>query len=165
MYVFDAETYRFVQVNKAAIELYGYSEGGFLNISLMDIKQEEDIMYAKRHIKKLDPVDEIYKSTHKHHKKSGELIEVEIYSTPITINDKNCRSVIAIDVTEKNLNEHKITKAIIKTQEDERYEIGGELHDNICQILAASRMQPEYAQKIIVAGEYGDCFLANAKTI
>ena len=25
-----------------------------------------------------------------------------------------------------------MSKAIIKTQEDERYEIGGELHDNVC---------------------------------
>ena len=59
-------------------------------------------------------------------------------STPIIINDKASTLIIAIDVTEKNLYEHKITKAIIKTQEDERYEIGGELHDNVCQILAAS---------------------------
>jgi len=140
MFVFDIETYRFTQVNKAAIQLYGYSEAEFLNKSLMDIKQEEDIEYAKVHIKKLDPVDEIYKSTHIHHKKSGELIEVEISSTPIKINNKNYRSVIAIDVTEKKQYEHKIIKAIIKTQEDERYEIGGELHDNVCQILAASQM-------------------------
>lgn len=34
--------------------------------------------------------------------------------------------------------EQKLTKAAIKAQEDERYEIGGELHDNVCQILAGS---------------------------
>src|SRR6185312_6189211 len=39
-----------------------------------------------------------------------------------------------------NQMENKITKAIIKTQEDERYEIGSELHDNVCQILAAAKM-------------------------
>lgn len=33
-----------------------------------------------------------------------------------------------------------LNKAIIKTQEDERYEIGSELHDNVCQILAASQL-------------------------
>jgi len=140
MFVFDIETYMFVQVNKAAIDLYGYTEAEFMKITLMDVKQEEDIAYTKLNIKKPHPADEIYKSTVMHHKKSGELIEVEIYSTPITINDKNLRMVIAIDVTEKKQYEHKITKAIIKTQEDERYEIGGELHDNVCQILAASQI-------------------------
>lgn len=47
---------------------------------------------------------------------------------------------ISIDVTEQNQYENKITRAIIKTQEDERYEIGSELHDNVCQILAAAKM-------------------------
>ncbi|MEO6849464.1 MAG: ATP-binding protein, partial [Mucilaginibacter sp.] len=58
----------------------------------------------------------------------------------IKIKEKDFRLVIATDVTEKTLVEHKITRAIIKTQEDERYEIGGELHDNVCQILATSQM-------------------------
>ncbi|HVF96272.1 MAG TPA: sensor histidine kinase, partial [Flavisolibacter sp.] len=75
-----------------------------------------------------------------HRKKTGDVIEVEIFSTPIEINNKRCQSVVAHDVTEKNLFEHKLVKAIIKTQEDERYEIGSELHDNVCQILASSQL-------------------------
>jgi PAS domain S-box-containing protein len=138
MWVFDAETFRFVQVNKATIALYGYSEEEFLNMTLMDIKQEEDILKATEHLRKGNPGADIFKQAVMHHKKSGEIIEVEIYSTPIIINEKSFRSVIAIDVTEIRQYEHKIIKAIIKTQEDERYEIGGELHDNVCQILAGS---------------------------
>jgi signal transduction histidine kinase len=65
---------------------------------------------------------------------------VEIYTSPILINDKQCILSISIDVTDRNQFENKITKAIIKTQEDERYEIGSELHDNVCQILAAAKM-------------------------
>ena len=140
MWVFDSQTFRFVRVNKATIELYGYTEEEFLNMSLMDIKQEEDIEKATKHLTNKKSGTGIFKQTVLHHKKSGEIIEVEIYSTPITINDRSFRSVIAIDVTEKNLYEHRIIKAIIKTQEDERYEIGGELHDNVCQILAASQL-------------------------
>ncbi len=81
-----------------------------------------------------------HKGSFRHRKKSGELIEVEIYSNPIVVNNRKYRSVIAIDVTEKKSFDHAITKAIIKTQEDERYEIGGELHDNVCQILVSSRI-------------------------
>lgn len=140
MWVFDSETFRFVKVNKATIALYGYSETEFLDMSLMDIKQVEDIPEAAASIHGGSGRKENYKSTNRHLKKSGEVIEVEIYSTQIIINNRNCRSVIAIDVTEKNQYEKKITRAIIKTQEDERYEIGGELHDNVCQILAASHI-------------------------
>lgn len=46
----------------------------------------------------------------------------------------------AIDITEKIEFEEKLTKAIIKTQEDERLEIGSELHDNVCQILTGVSM-------------------------
>lgn len=61
-------------------------------------------------------------------------------STFLVIDERRCRSVVAIDVTEKNKAEIKLTQAIIKTQEDERYAIGSELHDNVCQILAGSML-------------------------
>ena len=38
------------------------------------------------------------------------------------------------------MTEIKLTQAIIKTQEDERFAIGSELHDNICQILVSSML-------------------------
>jgi len=47
-------------------------------------------------------------------------------------------SVYFKDITEKKQYEINLTKAIIKTQEDERYDIGGELHENVCQILVGS---------------------------
>jgi len=79
---------------------------------------------------------------------------VELYGTSINLEGKYLRSVIAIDITEKLLFEKKMTRAIIKTQEDERYEIGSELHDNVCQILASSQMylstlEPELQQETI----------------
>lgn len=141
MCLYDPETLRFIQVNKAAIEQYGYTEKEFLSMAVSDIIPEEDNTNGKEpenNRKKENKA--ILKGRYKHSKKSGELIDVEIYSNPVTINDKTYRSVIAIDVTEKTLIEHKITRAIIKTQEDERYEIGAELHDNVCQILSSSLM-------------------------
>src|SRR5690606_30592454 len=42
--------------------------------------------------------------------------------------------------TEKKQFENKLTKAIINTQEEERFDIGSELHENVCQILAATKM-------------------------
>src|SRR5690606_22650530 len=64
----------------------------------------------------------------------------EVYGSKIVLNDKPLIMSSITDITEKKLNENKINQAILKTQEDERYEIGGELHDNICQILAAAKM-------------------------
>lgn len=141
MWVYDIETFRFIQVNKAAVEHYGYSQAEFLTMTILDIRPEEERQKIKDFYQKVGVKHEgIINGRFRHSKKSGELMEVEIYSNRVTINDKVYRSVIAIDVTEKIFFEHKLTRAIIKTQEDERYEIGGELHDNVCQILATSLM-------------------------
>lgn len=141
MWVYDIETLKFVQVNKAAIAHYGYTEKEFLQMTIVDIRPEDENCFSILSGKIANRKDKIvFNGRFKHRIKSGELIEVEIYSNPIVLNDKEYRLIIAVDITEKILVENKITKAIIKTQEDERYEIGGELHDNVCQILASSQL-------------------------
>ena len=141
MWIFDSETFLFIQVNNAALSHYGYSEAEFLSKTILDIRPPDERSKTLE-IPGLvfNENEEIHKDSFRQCKKSGEIIEVEIYSTPIVINNKKYTSVIAIDVTEKKSFDRAITKAIIKTQEDERFEIGGELHDNVCQILVASRM-------------------------
>ena len=141
MCLYEHGTFRFTKINKAAIEQYGFSEEEFLKMTLLDlVPPEEKVKAIETMLKQSRQLNETYQAQSRVFKKSGEIIEVQTYSTPIIISNKSYTLVIAIDVTEKNLYEHKITKAIIKTQEDERYVLGGELHDNICQILAASQL-------------------------
>ena len=139
MWLYDCETLKFIQVNKAAIDHYGYTEADFLTMFITDIRAEEEVQEMNNLLNNREQTEEsTFAGSFNHLKKSREIINVEVYSTEIMVKDRKCRSVIAVDVTERNLYEHKITKAIIKTQEEERYEIGGELHDNVCQILATS---------------------------
>ncbi len=151
MWLFDPESLKFIQVNKAAIELYGYSEEEFITMSLPDINLEKDASFLKKHFEKFTPLIDVYKGVYKHIKKSKEVIDIEIYSNLITIDGKKCRSVIAIDITEKLIREKEyqdqkaigyknLTKAVINAQEKERTEIGQELHDNVNQLLAASKL-------------------------
>ncbi len=140
MWTYDAETYRFIQVNNAAIDLYGFSEEEFLNMTMMDILLEEDIQKVKENLQNgIGNKTQIF-NVSRHYKKSKEIIEVDVHITPIQINNKLYMGVIATDITKIIVFEKKITEAIIKSQEDERYHIGSELHDNVCQILAASQI-------------------------
>ncbi len=140
MWVFEIDSLKFIQINKSATELYGYSEAEFHAMTIMDINPREAFLNhqpssraaALKSYRSAEPVF--------HKKKTGEIIEVEIFSNPIVLKDKQCLSVIVFDITEKKQFELKLIKAILKTQEEERYEIGSELHDNVCQILAATRM-------------------------
>ena len=138
IWIVELDTFKFVQVNNAAIQQYGYSEEEFLNMTILDIRPEEDANHLIEILNAQGQKDKILTGRFRHRKKSGELINVEVYSSLMMMDGKNYRLVIISDVTEKTLVEHQITKAIIKTQEDERYEIGSELHDNVCQILATS---------------------------
>jgi PAS domain S-box-containing protein len=141
MWIFDVNSLDFFQVNQAAVEQYGYSKDEFLKMKLVDIVVDDfstDVKYFKA--KEISHNNKIFKGRFKHRKKSGDIIDVDIYGNLYYINDIVYESAIAIDVTEKIKLEHRITRAIIKTQEDERYEIGAELHDNVCQILASSKL-------------------------
>jgi len=155
MYVYDPATTKMVQVNKAATVFFGYTEDEMQGMSVLDLVYTDDVAMAKH------MAEEVLMDTSNSHaellrfrKKSGEMVYVELYGTSINLEGKYLRSVIAIDITEKLLFEKKMTRAIIKTQEDERYEIGSELHDNVCQILASSQMymsmlEPELQQETV----------------
>jgi PAS domain S-box-containing protein len=135
MWVIDEKTSAIKQVNKACIRNYGFSEKEFLSMTIRDISPADPGSAPKT-----DTNEMFFMGSQRHVKKSGELIDVVTSSIPIRLNGEINTVMIAIDVTEKNLYEKKLTKAAIKAQEEERYEIGGELHDNVCQILAGSLM-------------------------
>jgi len=152
MWIVDTNTYQFVQVNEAALKQYGFSEEMFLQMSIADLVVESVSHEEKlQRIRSVANNEETYKGRYKHFQQSGDIIDVDIYSSRIKINDKVYDSIISINVTEKVKMEQAITKAIIKTQEDERYEMGTELHDNVCQILASSQLSLEMLKEKIPA--------------
>lgn len=150
MWLYELKNLKFIQVNNAAIEKYGYSEAEFLAMTILDIRPGTDRQKTLDKVKdRIEGDNFVFSGQFKHLIKSGQEIDVEIYSTPIEINNISCRSVIAIDVTERVQLEEKVTRAILKTQEEERYEIGSELHDNVCQILGTSQMYLDVIDKSI----------------
>ena len=150
MWVYDTELLTITQVNQAALNSYGYTKEAFLNLSILDIRPKEDIPKFHEALK-IGKANEGLANNGKfrHKRKSGEIVDVEVYTTPLVIDGRIYRSVIAIDITEKNLNEQKILKTIIETQENERYEVGGELHDNVGQILVSSLINMGMLKKFL----------------
>ncbi|MEO8770613.1 MAG: response regulator [Ferruginibacter sp.] len=151
MWVYDPETLRFIKVNKAAIKNYGFSEDEFLKLTVMDIRGARDMHKVKESLKKIPGKESAYDGRFTHYKKTKEPIEVEIYSNEVMLHDKVYRSALAIDITEKLLMERQlldqklieqkeIARAVVNAQEKERAGIGEELHDNVNQLLAASKL-------------------------
>lgn len=140
MFTVDSTTMDFLQVNEAALLFYGFSREEFLAKNLMDIRPANDIPRTASAIAMIMEEGWNYKGVHTHIKKDGAITDVEIFSTRIDFGTSPFVLTTVVDLTERKLNENKISKAIIKTQEEERYEIGSELHDNVCQILATAKI-------------------------
>lgn len=74
-------------------------------------------------------------------KVNGRYIWLETIVTNM-LDDPSVRGIVANcrDVTEKINHEKEISRAIVSTQEAERFEISSELHDNVNQLLAAAQI-------------------------
>ncbi len=148
MWVYDEATLKFESVNKAALDHYGYSEVEFKSLIVPQLLASDNQEMISSLLEKRHQVTEgICKDEVQHKLKSGAKIDVEVFTSSLPVKQHRYRNAIAVDVTERNEFEERETRAIIKTQEEERYEIGGELHDNVCQLLATSLMSLRMLQK------------------
>lgn len=150
--IWDLHDFSILEVNDSAIIQYGYTKKEFLNMNVMGLRKTDDRQALKEMAQKAR-ADVFFKvtATWLHINKAGELLFMEITSHRIEYNGKAVILALATNVTEKVLLEKKledqqvkrqleITEAVITAQEKERREIGGELHDNVNQILASARL-------------------------
>jgi two-component system CheB/CheR fusion protein len=111
-WVFDTETLMFLEVNDAAVAHYGFSRQEFLNMTIKDIRPEEDIPDLLAHrTKPAQSNTVIYNGYWKHLKKNRQVIFVDISSRHIDFKGHIARLVIAHDVTEKIEAEQKLNEA------------------------------------------------------
>ena len=102
MWLYDNNTLLFLDVNEATINKYGYSKDEFLRMTIRDIRPRSEndsldkSLTDRRLLKK-----SITAGIFTHSLKSGENIQVEIYSRFIEYNAINATLVLATDITEK----------------------------------------------------------------
>jgi len=106
IWVFNEETLGFLAVNEAATRTYGYSRDEFLNMTINDLRPEEDIPTLM--IKNVDDPDElVISSPWRHQTRDKRTIYVEMSSHPVVFDGKNSKLVIVNDVTERKLLDEK----------------------------------------------------------
>jgi diguanylate cyclase (GGDEF)-like protein/PAS domain S-box-containing protein len=103
MWVYDLETLRFLNVNKAAIAQYGYSQDEFRNMTIRDIRRSENSETEANPF--IMNSDEITKLTDQHCRKDGTVIDVEISFNPIVYKGRQAKLVAVRDITERKQNE------------------------------------------------------------
>lgn len=109
MWVYDMDTLYFLDVNDAAIRNYGYTREEFLSMRINDIRPDEDIEKMKQAVQfsKENP-SQLFTGEFRHKKKNGEIISVEIKSNVINFEGKKSEIILAIDITQKKAEEHRL---------------------------------------------------------
>ncbi|GAB4093035.1 sensor histidine kinase [Flaviaesturariibacter terrae] len=153
-WIFRREDLRFVEVNDAAIEHYGYSREEFLSMTVIDLQPHNE----RERVRQLLLSDFMpagrMQGISQHRTRDGVHIAVELTTHGIYLDDGYHVLVNVNDVTEKLALEQKvleekitvqkeIARTILNTQEKERSEIGKELHDNVNQILTTAKLYIE----------------------
>ena len=98
MWVYDLESYRFLDVNEAAEAQYGYTRAEFLRMRLHDIRPTEELARLEENLHQ-QRISFETSGPWRHRKKSGEIILVEISSHTMQWQDRAAVVVQARDVT------------------------------------------------------------------
>ncbi|WP_246089030.1 sensor domain-containing protein [Paraburkholderia guartelaensis] len=104
MYVFDRETLRFLAVNTAAIQQYGYSEEEFLTMTIRDIRPVEDVSRLEQHLTRSDTLTQnvrMMAGIWHHRRRDGSIISADISHHSLTFLGRDAVFVLADDVTEQ----------------------------------------------------------------
>jgi len=100
VWVYDRETHKFLEVNQAMIEKYGYTRAELLSMDITKIRPENELNRLWIVLK--EDTQGFYRGKNWfHRKKDGTVFNVEISSHDLVFNGRPARLVLADDVTEQ----------------------------------------------------------------
>lgn len=102
MWIFDCSTLRFLEVNDAAVNTYGYSKEEFLEMSILDIRLRENYSDVN-YINLLDTETHTIETRHIY--KNKELVDVLVTTFPFSLKGVKSRLAYVGNVTTKKKRE------------------------------------------------------------
>lgn len=117
MWVYDADTLKFLDVNDAALKEYGFDYEEFLSMKIDDIRVELQPIGHSKELNTIKENQEIDKSFEFHTLKNGKIIDVQLSSNELIYNDKKSKVILANNVTQRNLYIKAIEDQNIKLKE------------------------------------------------
>jgi two-component system cell cycle sensor histidine kinase/response regulator CckA len=132
-FVYDLDTLRFLAVNDATVQSYGYGKDELLGMTVKDILSPEDLLQDLSRVQ--DDLPDGPRGVHRHRKKDGTLFDVEIHIHTFTQGNTRRRLTVAKDVTEQKRLEDQLRQA--QKMEAVGRLAGGVAHDfnNILSVI------------------------------
>ena len=141
--IFDAESRQFVDVNNAAIELYGYSREELLQLTQPAITAEPE---ASDHVINETLAGRLSELPHQssHRKKDGTVFPVEIAECSFFLNGHQVACGVIRDISQRIAREQELRKLAAElsmAEQRERQRVAAELHDGVSQLLSSSYLR------------------------
>jgi two-component system, cell cycle sensor histidine kinase and response regulator CckA len=109
-WVFDPETFKFLQVNDAAIRQYGYTHEEFQQITIRDIRPDEDRVEFEKLLSDW-LIQDRHQGQARHKSKDGRVFAVDIVSHRLEYAGRSVRLVVAQDMSERKMLEDQLRQA------------------------------------------------------
>ena len=101
MFIYDLETLEFIDANLAAITHYGYTLDEILGMKVSDLRPSTELTKLMEYVHHARQYNENQKVQTKHVKKDRSVIDVEVYTSGIVVNQRKARQVLIMDITEQ----------------------------------------------------------------
>jgi PAS domain S-box-containing protein len=111
MWIYDLETFSFLEVNDAAISHYGYRREEFLAMTIADIRPADDRPLLLANVARVSEGIVDNAGIWRHRQKNGSVIDVEITSHVLDYGGRRAELVSACDITERKLAEQALESA------------------------------------------------------
>ncbi len=110
LWIYDRDTLRFLDVNDAALRVYGYSREEFLAMTLVDIRPSEDVPEFLQSIREshqgyTEP------GVFRHRRKDGSLMFMQIMAFRFEQDGRSQEMVLALDITERRRMEEALRES------------------------------------------------------
>ena len=156
MWVFDKETLKFLAVNEAAIDQYGYSREEFLKMSILDIRPAEDTDKVKANVSSA-PSGFYSTGVWRHIRKDGKQIQVKVSSHSISFKGHASEIILVNDVS-KQVQYEEEREALLNSLlhqnhklEEFAYIVSHQLRAPVANLLGLSQLF-----KMVGAGEVAE---------
>jgi two-component system cell cycle sensor histidine kinase/response regulator CckA len=111
MWVFDAQTLEFLEVNQAAVEKYGYSREEFLAMSSADLRTPGETERFRDYLRELTPGGHGDAGHWPHLAKNGRIVEAHIFWRSVNFAGKDAVLSVIEDITERKALEEQLRQS------------------------------------------------------
>jgi PAS domain S-box-containing protein len=126
MWVFDADTLAFLEVNEAAIRHYGYSRDELLSMTIMDLLPPENAPglphSLERSVSRRGDVALI-----QHQRKDGTIVDMELVSHEMELEGRRARLVLGTDISERTRTRAALQQSEEQLRQAQRMDAAGRL--------------------------------------